>query len=75
MDVISRNFVRDMAMFTPDVEFQNRNYPVLSSYLFNAIRDRQSAYEAAREAALEARSKAESEAQNAPPTQPSDLPK
>ncbi len=75
MDAISLSFVRDMALFGPDVELQNRNYPTLASYLNTAIRDRQNAYDAMREAALEARSKATSEAQNAPPPQPSDLPK
>jgi hypothetical protein len=61
MDVISSSFVRDMALFAPDVGFQNRNYPVLATYLNTAIQDRESAYNAAREAVIEARSKAESE--------------
>lgn len=74
MDAITASFVRDMALFGPDVSFQNRNYPALPAFLMNAIRDRAAQYAAAREAQEKTRSKAENDAPSAPAEQKPDLP-
>ncbi len=51
IDVIVSNFSRDMDLLGSDVEFPNRNYATLSSYLNVALTNCRSANEAARESA------------------------
>ncbi len=44
MEVIEKQFVKDMSFFGPDVDPQNRNYHALPEFLVNAIRDRNLQY-------------------------------
>lgn len=61
MEVIEQNFARDMALFGPEVDPQNRNYPALPDFLVNAIRNRNVQYAQAREQATQIRSQADSD--------------
>jgi hypothetical protein len=59
MQAIEARFVADMAMFGPDVEASERNYPALPSYLVNALRAQNELYASARADATKIRVDAE----------------
>ena len=61
MEIIEQNFARDMALFGPEVDPQNRNYPALPDFLVNAIRNRNVQYSQARDEATQIRSQADSD--------------
>ncbi|KLU05102.1 hypothetical protein RISK_002864 [Rhodopirellula islandica] len=61
IEAIEQNFARDMALFGPEVDPQNRNYPALPEFLVNAIRNRNVQYSQARDEATQIRSQADSD--------------
>ncbi len=65
MEVIEKNFLRDMALLGPTVEPQERNYPNLPNYLVNAIRSLNDNYGQARDEATLIRTQADSDVNNA----------
>ncbi|QDT09358.1 hypothetical protein [Planctomycetes bacterium K23_9] len=65
MDLIAKNFVRDMSYFPADVAAQQRNYSELPEFFVNAVRDRTAQYTTATKEQQQIRSQADSDVQNA----------
>ncbi|MGB7347044.1 MAG: hypothetical protein WBD20_22660 [Pirellulaceae bacterium] len=65
MDLIAKNFVRDMSYFGPAAEASQKNYSQLPEFFVNAIRSRTTQYATATKEQQQIRSQADSDVENA----------